>query len=78
MIHINYYKSKGVSNVISSKILNDKTHCTLFVPGNKILTVKWTFSIAPLFRLNGATSFSVPWNNNEDNYKSQEKQKEER
>ena len=39
MVQIKYYKSKGVFNATSIKILNDVALCTLSYPQNKILFV---------------------------------------
>ena len=46
MVQIKYYKYKDVSNTISLKILNDGVLYTLSNQENKIITMKWIFSIS--------------------------------
>ena len=46
MVQIKYYKYKDVSNTISLKILNDGVLYTLYNQENKIITMKWIFSIS--------------------------------
>ena len=48
LIHINikYYKFKVIFSVISFKILNNITICTLSNPKNNVLIIKWTLFIS--------------------------------